>query len=333
MDIEILPQHWSSIIILISIFVIFLVFYIKKWMMTYALIFSNFAVFIITIFFYKQIVYGLNFSDVFEYAGLGFRPIYLTSQYSPQIYTLFTSMFIHGGFLHLLGNMLIFLFIGLPFEQRIGGKKFLLIYFLAGVFGTLIHAYLDTEFFSSFVPLIGASGAIFGIMGAFAFSYPRDKILVPVGYFIAFLVRIKVMYAVVIYAALETLIILWESNSGMVSNTAHFAHIGGLIGGGVLAALLLRKTKKHYEKTGETIFYDSYTPKFTDVDLKVLENLAITSELKEQLDRIKNESVPQVRDVWIENFLEKTVCPKCKKELNHFDGKIWCEYCGFKTDY
>ena len=51
------------------------------------------------------------------------------------------------------------------------------------------------------------------------------------------------------------------------------------------------------------------------------------------LKKIEKEDVIQVRDVWLEHFLEKAVCPKCKKNLNHFDGKIWCEFCGYKSKY
>ena len=48
-------------------------------------------------------------------------------------------------------------------------------------------------------------------------------------------------------------------------------------------------------------------------------------------NKIKNEDVPQVRDTWLEHFLEKTVCPKCGKPLHSFDNSVWCEYCDFRT--
>ena len=51
------------------------------------------------------------------------------------------------------------------------------------------------------------------------------------------------------------------------------------------------------------------------------------------LKKIENETVPQVRDVWLEHFFDNATCPKCRKNLNHFDGKVWCENCGFRTDY
>jgi membrane associated rhomboid family serine protease len=151
-----------SIIIMIGSLIIA---YVKKWMVTYALIIANVIVFVLTLLFTVEI--DGNFYNV-VILDLGFRPIYLTPEYSPQLYTLFTSMFVHGGFAHIFGNMFIFLFLGMAFEQRIGAKKFLIIYIISGICGTLTHSLMNI---GSDTLLIGASGAIFGIMGAFAFSY------------------------------------------------------------------------------------------------------------------------------------------------------------------
>jgi len=325
MDLVIYSQHWSAILCICIMIGTLLIAIFKKIMVTYALIIANVVIFVVTIIYYEQIVYGIT-----NFAGLGFRSIYLNPEYSPQLYTLFTSMFIHGGFLHIFGNMFIFLFLGMAFEQRIGAKKFLIIYLITGVIGALTHSVLDLQ---SPVPLIGASGAIFGIMGAFAYSYPRDEIVMPIPVGIMFITRIKVMYAVVIFALMETFIVWWEAGAGPQSNTAHFAHLGGLISGFILAAILLRGTKTH-TKLGQTIYYDSLAPQRPGrLNVSSLRKLADTPELKDMLIKIENETVPQVREVWIEHFLEKAICPKCSNPLNHFNGDVWCEQCGFKTKY
>jgi len=298
--------------------------YVKKWMMTYALMVANFAVFILSNIFYIQIG---PYSQSIIIMDLGFRPIYLSIEYFPQIYTLFTSMFVHGGFAHIIGNMIIFFFLGMAFEQRIGAKKFLIIYLITGVCGALTHSLLNI---GSAVPLIGASGAIFGIMGAFAFSYPRDEIVMPIPLVIIMLLRrVKVIYAVILFAALETVIVMFD----VQDNTAHFAHLGGLISGFILAAILIGRKKTHTEK-GQTIYYDSYNPTSpSKIDYGKLRKLATTPELKEMLNRVESETVPQVRDVWLEHFFERAICPKCSNSLNHFDKKIWCEHCGFRSSY
>ncbi|MEA3457353.1 MAG: hypothetical protein U9R21_01595 [Candidatus Thermoplasmatota archaeon] len=128
---------------------------------------------------------------------------------------------------------------------------------------------------------------------------------------------------------METAIVMF----GVQDTTAHFAHIGGLVGGVVLAAILLRNKKTH-RKTGETIYYDSYAHRAPRrIDFSVLQKLATTPKHKEMLVRIENETVPQVRDIWLEHFLEKTKCPKCDSPLSYFDGKIWCENCDFRANY
>jgi hypothetical protein len=171
-------------------------------------------------------------------------------------------------------------------------------------------------------------------MGAFAYSYPRDEIVMPVPIGIMFITRIKVMYAVVIFAILETVIVFYESQYQIQSSTAHFAHLGGLVSGFIIAAILIKRRKVDDSVPLKTTYYDSgFSPKPSKVDISSLKKYAITSELKEMLSKIESETVPQVRDVWLEHFLEKAICPKCKKPLNHFDGKIWCEYCGFRDSY
>ena len=328
MDLIVLPQHWSAILCILIMVGVIVFAVVKKWMMVYGLIIANLIVFVVTLIFENQIVYGLS-SGSFVYAGLGFRSIYLNVELSPQLYTLFTSMFIHGGFVHIFGNMLVLFFVGVPFEERVGWKKFLLIYLLTGIIGALTHSALNPN---SPIPLIGASGAIFGIMGAFAFSYPRDEVVmpIPVGFFMV-IRRIKVVYAVLIFAAFETFIVFL----GVQDNTAHLAHLGGLLGGFLLAALLIRKRDKDISSAGfQTTYYDSYIPeKPKRFDYSNLRSLATTPELRDVLKRIENETVPQVREIWLEHFVEKTRCPRCGGPLYHFNHKIWCEKCGFKIKY
>ncbi len=325
MDVNILPQHWSAILCILIMVGALVFAYYKKIMMVYALIISNVIIFVITMIFQYQIIYG--FSANLPYAGLSFRSIYLSTEYSPQIYTLFTSMFIHGGFAHIFGNMLVLFFIGNALEDRIGSKKFIIIYLLSGLVGALAHSLTELD---SVIPLLGASGAIFGIMGALAFAYPRDEIVMPIPLgIIMVLRRIKVIYAVLLFAALETFIVF----IGVNDQTAHFAHLGGLIGGFILAAIFLRGRKTHTKK-GETIYYDSFqSQRPRNVNYSQLRKLADTEELKDMLKKIETETVPQVQDIWLEHFLEKAHCPKCKSNLNHFNGKIWCEKCGFKSTY
>ena len=327
MDIVISQIHPASIIAIAVMIGGLVVAYYKKWMITYALIITNFIVFVLSFIFIIQTPLGSISQLVVD---LGFRPAYLSINQLPQLYTLFTSMFVHSGFLHIFGNMLVFFFIGMAFEQRVGWKKFLLIYLITGLCGTLTHSVFNL---GSIIPLVGASGAIFGIMGAFAYSYPRDEVVMPIplGFIMVFR-RIKVMYAVLIFAALETFIVL----IGSQDNTAHLAHLGGLVGGVIIAAIILNKDKQkpssqqQYGQPMQPTYINNQSPPY---HFATLEKLATTQELQSMLNRIRQETVPQVRDIWTEHFIEKAICPNCQHQLNHFNRKIWCEHCGFQSKY
>ena len=324
MGLEFIPIYPVSIAAICIMIGTLVAAYYKKWMMTYALVIANIIVFILTL----LTTFGRGSILV---SDLGFKTTYLSIENIPQLYTLFTSMFIHGGFLHLFGNMFIFFFVGMAFEQRIGWKNFLIIYLLAGVCGTLTHALVNL---GSETVLIGASGAIFGIMGAFAYSYPRDEVVMPIPLGVIMIIRrIKVIYAVLLFAVMETVITWWETQTGILSNTAHFAHLGGLIGGAVIAAILIRGKKTH-TKEGKTLYYDSLgIQKERKIDFSALRKLANTPELKDILKKIEAETIPHAREIWLEHFIERAKCPKCGNPLHQLDKKISCEMCDFKTNY
>ena len=99
-----------------------------------------------------------------------------------QVSTIFTGMFMHGGWLHLFGNMLFLYVFGRSIEDRFGHFKFLFMYFFSGLGGAVLHIFLNA---GSRVPSIGASGAIAGILGAYFVTFPRARIttLIPLFFF------------------------------------------------------------------------------------------------------------------------------------------------------
>jgi len=316
MDVVFLQPSLISLVAIAIMIGTLVVAYLKKITLTYSIIIANFFVFLISLFFRTQII-----------TELGFRPIYLSLEMFPNVYTLFTSMFVHSDFLHILGNMFVFFFMGIAFEQRIGPKKFLLIYLITGVCGALTHSLLNID---SAIPLIGASGAIFGILGAFAYAYPRDEIVMPVPIGIMFIMRIKVIYATILFAVFETVIVMFS----VEDSTAHFAHLGGLASGVILAAILLRNRAEKQTQTTSIRPTDYMQIKKDDtINFSHLTKLVKTAEEKKILQRIEKEDVLQVRNMWLEHFLEKVTCPVCNKPLNHLDRKIWCEQNHFQTEY
>jgi membrane associated rhomboid family serine protease len=290
--------------------------------MTFSIIVINIAVYFIQIIFHPTIT-----------IELAFRSIYLTAEQFPQLYTLFSSMFLHSTVdpLHIIFNMFYFILIAPSFEDRVGAKKFLLIFLLTGVCAAIFHVFLSPAFSSdpmfSYRGMIGASGAISGILGAYAFSFPRDRVFFPV----IFIVRIPILVAGLIYLFIQTIFVF-----GGESNIAYLAHIGGFLSGIVIAAILIRRKGPGLFETTDTknVYYDSYTPqKPIKIDFNELKKLAATDELKFILKKIENENVPQVQAIWLEHFFEKTQCPKCGRKLGHLDRKVSCIKCDFKTKF
>jgi membrane associated rhomboid family serine protease len=151
----------------------------------------------------------------------------------PAYLTIFTSMFMHGGFMHLIGNMLYMWIFADNIEDNLGGLKFLLFYLLAGIGAAMTQVLIDTY---SQIPMIGASGAIGGILGAYLINHPNAKVLVliPFGFF-SQLIKIRALYVLVFWFILQFI-----STGGGV---AYAAHIGGFVSG-IILILFFNKSKK-----------------------------------------------------------------------------------------
>jgi membrane associated rhomboid family serine protease len=111
---------------------------------------------------------------------LAFVPVYAAS----RPWTLVTYMFLHAGWMHLIFNMIGLYFFGPRLEDRLGGRQFLLLYFLSGIAGAILHVTggiavtLLSVPFNPWVPMVGASGAVFGVLMGFALYWPRERIYI-----------------------------------------------------------------------------------------------------------------------------------------------------------
>lgn len=159
----------------------------------------------------------------------------------PEWTTLITSQFLHGGFLHLAGNMLFLWIFGNNVEDRLGRVKFLFFYLSCGVLAGLAQWYFSQ---GSGVPSLGASGAIAGVMGAYILRYPRAEVLtlIPLGFFFP-AVRIPAFYFLGFWflqqAAYGVASLGPRTNIGMENGgIAYWAHAGGFVFGAILGPLL-----------------------------------------------------------------------------------------------
>jgi membrane associated rhomboid family serine protease len=166
-----------------------------------------------------------------------------------ELSALVTSMFLHGGWLHLIGNMWFLWIYGDNVEDILGHAKFLLFYLLCGVGAGLIHVAFNAD---SRLPTVGASGAIAGVMGAYVVKFPRSRIvtLVPIFFF---LTTVEVPASVIL---VFWFVVQFFSGIGSVGyshlsqgGVAWFAHIGGFVAG--MALILVMRPHDRYRRRAE----------------------------------------------------------------------------------
>ena len=195
---------------------------------TYALIALNLLIFFLE----------LTGGDAFILSW-SFIPGRFLSNPAGEFITIFSAMFMHAGWIHLLGNMLYLWIFGDNVEDRVGHFKFLLFYLACGIAATFAQFILSA---SSNIPNLGASGAIAGVLGAYLLLFPRGKVM---------MLFFRIITPVPAWVALGFWIVLQLisgagslATAGQTGGVAYMAHIGGFITGMIL--ILPFRTRIHY---------------------------------------------------------------------------------------
>lgn len=177
--------------------------------------------------------------------GLGVIPAVLTGEaelaphlvVADPLFTLLSYQFLHGGFMHLAGNMLYLWVFGDNVEDSMGHVRFLLFYLICGIAAALAQVAFDP---ANVTPLIGASGSISGVLGAYLILHPQARVLVPIGF-------------IPLYLPAWLLLIFWFGfqflaafGAPAADNVGWWAHIGGFIAGLVLVFVFRRRTVPLY---------------------------------------------------------------------------------------
>ena len=184
---------------------------------TVALIITNIIIFAISLANFKEIIYAYGFVAA-----------------SPALSNVFTSMFLHGGFGHLLGNMwYLWLFVD-NIEDKFGKIKYLVIYFSSGMIALAAQYLTDPV---SQIPVIGASGAISGLLGAYLILFPKVEVKT-IGPFYK-IYRVKAKYLIALWFAIQVILGALSIIGDSASNIAFFAHIGGFLLG-LFAGIIYR---------------------------------------------------------------------------------------------
>ncbi|MGA3165774.1 MAG: rhomboid family intramembrane serine protease [Terriglobia bacterium] len=206
------------------------------WAFTLLLIVANVWAFLI------ELSLGPQLNRLVLYYGL------IPARYDPRVVLalpaartiapIFVSMFLHGGWLHLLGNMLFLFVFGRSIEDRVGHFPFLFLYLASGAAAALAQIVVNA---GSRIPTIGASGAIAGVLGAYFVCYPRARITTLIPLFIIFwtvelpaLLLLGYWFLIQFLAGFQTLSIQTATGGGV----AWWAHIGGFVTGALLALVM-----------------------------------------------------------------------------------------------
>lgn len=169
--------------------------------------------------------------------SLSARATQLCAQQPQPVLSVFTAMFIHGGWLHLIGNMLFLFIFGDNVEDSMGHVLYAIFYLLVGVIAAAAHGLIGQD---DLVPAIGASGAIAGVMGAYIVLFPRATVavIIPIFFFIPFplpaFLLIGVWFLFQVFTGVAGLGVEAVGASGGV---AYFAHVGGFVAGAILVNL------------------------------------------------------------------------------------------------
>jgi len=212
------------------------------WTLTLAIICANVLAFLFELSLGREVDRVVFFFGIIP-ARYTIPQIAARLSFGGLVLPIFVSMFLHGGWLHLLANMLFLFVFGRSIEDRFGHLKFLLIYFLGGLGGALVHIVLNA---GSRVPTIGASGAIAGVLGAYFVSFPSARIttLIPIFFFfwtveLPALLLLGYWFLIQFFSGFQ----MQAIQSATAGGVAWWAHVGGFIVG-VLLALTLRPRRR-----------------------------------------------------------------------------------------
>lgn len=200
---------------------------------TVSIIFVNILIFL----WLRFTLTGMEGQTVYKYYGLVPRELMASAStrwdlIPYNVMTVFTSMFLHGGFLHLGGNMLYLWIFGNNIEDAMGHCRFLVFYLLAGIVAAFAQFFYDP---ASNIPMIGASGAVSGVLGAYLVLYPYARIKTLL--FIIIFIKIVELPAILLLTIWFFMQVMYSQLEGV----AWYAHIGGFVFGLIMIKLFSKK--------------------------------------------------------------------------------------------
>ena len=242
--------------------------------------------------------------------GLAFDPIAFLSlipaiAFEPSMaHRWVTAGWLHAGWIHVLGNILVIALVGVPLEQRLGGRRWMTIYFVGLLAGNF--SWVGTHIGDPGASL-GASGAAFGLLGAYMAGWPRDEIEFP----LLFLIRAWPVWLIALIKLGFEIYTMYELESlGQSTGIAHLAHVGGFFGAYVLIRPIARSGNVPLEGDLEEDEASGMMP--IGVDPWRARGLEPSDPVKRILRRLREEGDEmETRQAWVEELAEQAICPEC----------------------
>ncbi len=216
-----------------------------------------------------------------------------------RFYTVLTSMFTHASFFHVFMNVLALAFLGMILEQRIGTRQYILIFLFAGVCGTL--SFVAFRWNEPAILVVGASGAISGILGALLRLYPQERMT------LMFFPGMPLPLWTIVFGFLLLQLVMLVGDYGVAVES----HLGGLVAGMFAAPYFAKAQIRGREKR--------------TIPVSALRKLATTPELRAMLARIEDEEIFDVRSAWIEKYISVAKCPVCGAPLKSRKAGLFCD--------
>ncbi len=239
-----------------------------------------------------------------------------------QIHRFVTAGWLHANWIHVLGNILVIALAGVPLEQRLGGRRWLVVYFI-GLFGGNISWVLTHP--DSISPALGASGAAFGLLGAYMACWPNDRIEFPLLFFI----RAWPVWGIAAFRLGLEVWNMYQIEAGQsATNVAHMAHVGGFMLAWALARPIARGAPSNLDDSTDISIAGSAASKAARDAAKArmgsLESdpwteagKPLDGEAARILNRLRDEGDElETRRAWLEELSEQVICPVCDGEVH-----------------
>ena len=269
---------------------------------------------------------GFAMSQSWIIGSMGIKPSIMANP--AESYRMVTAAWLHADWVHVLGNIIVVALVGVPLEQRLGARRWISVYYLGFIGGNIAWILTHPE---SSIPAIGASGAAFGLLGAYMACWPDDKIEFP----LLFLIRAWPVWLIVfVRLGLEVWQIydLQTATAGQ-SNVAHMAHVGGFFLAYLLARPLARGAPSPLDESTELSGVGSSTAMRAraknqmgslDDDPWSISGKPLQGAAERILSRLRQEGDElETRRAWLEELSENAICPACDGEIvAEMEGEI-----------